>query len=87
LLTPILHRFIKFDVDEQESLIPLEEDITIFNKTRILKNMEGCVNTLSMECQQFYTMYGKDGANYTSPISYDCYYDPANTLYVVIDFT
>ena len=24
-----------------------------------------CVNTLSMECQQFYLLYGKAGDNYT----------------------
>jgi len=79
-------RFIKFDADDDGSLIPLEMDITIFNNTRILKNMQGCVNTLSLECQQFFTRYGKDGANYTSPISYDCFYDPSITEFVVIDF-
>lgn len=80
-------RFIKFSPEDRESLIPLQEDITIFNLTRILKNIEGCVNTLSMECQHFYAAYGKDGANYTSPVSYDCYFDPDNTEYVVVDFT
>jgi hypothetical protein len=59
-------RFIKYDSDDMESLIPLEMDITIVNDTRILKNMEGCVNTLSMECMKFYTDFAKDGANYTS---------------------
>ena len=67
------HRFIKFSPEDRESLIPLQEDITIFNLTRILKvptatvlrcspdnpqNIEGCVNTLSMECQHFYAAYG-----------------------------
>jgi len=80
-------RFIKMKVEDQESLIPLEEDITIFNHTRILKNMEGCVNTLSMECMSFYRKYGKDGANYTSPVSYDCFYDPENPEFVVVDFS
>lgn len=80
-------RFIKSEAEEQLSMIPLEMDITIFNKTRILKNMQGCVNTLSMECQSFYTDYGKDGANYTSPVSYDCFFDPNNKEYVVVDFS
>ena len=52
-------RFIKLDPEEWESMIPLELDITIFNRTKILKNMEGCVNTLSMECMHFYRNYGK----------------------------
>ena len=80
-------RFIKVWPSDHESLIPLEEDITIFNRTMILQNMEGCVNTLSLECQRFYRMYGKDGANYTSPVSYDCFYDPENPEFVVVDFS
>ena len=80
-------RFIKVFDSDYESLIPLEEDITIFNYTMIRQNIEGCVNTLSMECMSFYRNYGKDGANYTSPVSYDCYYDPENPEYVVVDFT
>ena len=80
-------RFIKTEASHNESMIPLEEDISIFRDIKILKNMEGCVNTLSMECMHFYAKYARDGANYTSPISYDCYYDENNDEYVVIDFT
>ena len=56
-------RFIKFDASDDESLIPSEPDITILNRTKIKKNMEGCVNTLSLECMHFFAVYGKDGAN------------------------
>ena len=80
-------RFIKFDASDEESLIPSEPDITILNRTKIKKNTEGCVNTLSLECMHFFAEYGKDGANYTSMVSYDCYYDPDNLEYVVVDFT
>jgi len=80
-------RFIKTSAEMNESMIPLDEDITIFKDIKILKNMEGCVNTLSMECMHFYAKYGRDGANYTSPISYDCYYDENNDKFVVVDFT
>ena len=80
-------RFIKFDASDDESLIPSEPDITILNRTKIKKNMEGCVNTLSLECMHFFAVYGKDGANYTSMVSYDCYYDPDNLDYVVVDFS
>jgi len=34
-------RFIKWNREEWQSLIPLQEDITILNRTKILKNMEG----------------------------------------------
>jgi len=80
-------RFIKYEVNASKSLIPLESDITIVNNTRILKNTEGCVNTLSMECMKFYADYGLDGANYTSRVSFDCYHDPALPDFVVIDFS
>ena len=59
-------RFIKYQPLDMESLIPLESDITIVNNKKIMKNMEGCVNTLSMECMNFYAKFAKDGANYTS---------------------
>ena len=80
-------RFIKTEANVNESMIPLEEDISIFKNIKILKNMEGCVNTLSMECMHFYAKYGRDGANYTALVSYDCYFDENNDEYVVVDFT
>ena len=46
--------------------------------TRLRINIEGCVNTLSMECMAFYHEYGKDGRNYTARAVYPCYYDPHN---------
>ena len=49
-------------------------------------NIEGCVNTLSMECMNFYNVYGKDGRNYTARAVYECYYDPFDPDFVVIDF-
>ena len=49
-------------------------------------NHEGCVNTLSMECMNFYNVYGKDGRNYTARAVYECYYDPFDPDFVVIDF-
>ena len=42
-------------------------------------NIEGCVNTLSMECMAFYYEYGKDGRNYTARAVYPCYFDPGNS--------
>lgn len=49
-------------------------------------NIEGCVNTLSMECMNFYADYGKDGRNYTARAVYPCFYDPFDPDFVVISF-
>ena len=51
--------------------ISYEEDITIYNKTKLKINIEGCVNTLSEECTAFYEEYGKisflDNLKFCSP--------------------
>jgi hypothetical protein len=49
-------------------------------------NIGGCVNTLAMECMAFYRNYGGDGRNYTARAVYQCYYDPFNPDFVVINF-
>ena len=74
---------------------------TSFLKTKIMKNQEGCVNTLSMECMDFYyrssnntqnqkvsniCRYGRDGANYTSRAIFDCYYNEHDNSSVVLDY-
>jgi len=66
--------------------ISYEEDITIYNKTKLKINIEGCVNTLSEECTAFYKKYGRDGRNYTARAIYPCWYDPDNPDFVVINF-
>lgn len=71
---------------DQVSLIPWEEDITILNDTRIMINQEGCVNTLSMECMDFYYRYGRDGANYTSRAIFDCYYNEMDNSSAILDY-
>nr|XP_040567981.1 uncharacterized protein LOC121117603 [Lepeophtheirus salmonis] len=66
--------------------IEYEPDITFLNRTKLKINIEGCVNTLSKECTDFYENYGKDGRNYTSRAIYPCYYDPFDPDFVVINF-
>jgi len=85
-------RWVKRNNQDVTNLIPWQEDIIIFNNTRILKNQEGCVNTLSMECMDFYHRYGRDGSNYTARAVFDCYYNPEEIesggehINVVIDY-
>jgi len=79
-------RWIKNFVSDEESLVPWEEHVVILNNTKIKKNQQGCVNTLSMECLRFFSMFARDGANYTARAVYDCYFNPEDQDYVVIDY-
>jgi len=74
------------DPDFRVEEISYEQDITIFNRTKLKINIEGCVNTLSEECKAFYEKYGRDGQNYTARAIYPCYYDPDEPDFVVINF-
>ena len=53
---------------------------------RMKINIAGCVNTLSAECMDFYHKYSGDGRNYTARKVYECYYDPKDPEFVVINF-
>ncbi len=44
------------------------------------------MNTLSMECMEFYHKYGGDGRNYTARAVYPCYYDESKPEFVVINY-
>ena len=72
--------------EQDADIIPHEQDLMIANETRLMVNMEGCVNTLRKECTTFYEQYGKDGRNNTSPSIYPCFFDSQNPEFAVIDF-
>jgi len=46
-------------------------------------NHEGCVNTLQLECSEFYSVHGQDSRNQSSPSRFPCYYSPHNPAFVV----
>jgi len=73
-------------LDGQNGLLPFEQDVTIFKRSRLLINTEGCVNTLADECLSFYERYSKDGRNHTSPARFPCHYAPGKPDFVVRDF-
>ena len=50
-------------LDPHNTNFPFEQDVTIFNRSRLMINSEGCVNTLVDECVDFYAMHGRDGRN------------------------
>ena len=62
--------------------IPYEEDIMIFNKSRLMINHEGCVNTLQEECSAFYKKTGNDGRNNTARSRFPCFYAPSDPQFV-----
>ena len=66
--------------------LPYEEDIMIFNKSRLMINHEGCVNTLQGECAEFYKATGNDGRNDTSRSRFPCHYAPSNPEFVVVRY-
>lgn len=76
----------QLDPNNSRRWMPFEEDIVIFEKSKLMINHEGCVNTLQHECAAFYQMVGGDGRNSTSPSRYPCYYDPDNPEFVVLRF-
>jgi len=71
----------------QEQLIaPVEMDLIIANDSRLMINLEGCVNTLREECKQFLKEYGKDGADHNARSRFPCYYAKIDPTMVVARF-
>ena len=76
----------KYKLDGTAVRFPYEDDIMIFNQSRLMINLEGCVNTLQEECHKFYEIHGNDGRNHSAPSRYPCYYAPGNPEFVVARF-
>ena len=75
-----------YKLDPTAVRFPYEDDILIFNQSRLMINLEGCVNTLQEECTKFYEIHGNDGRNHSAPSRYPCYYAPENPDFVVARF-
>ena len=73
-------------LDAQRRIAPPETDLLIANESRLLINLEGCVNTLRDECKEFLRVYGKDGADHNARARFPCYYSNQNTDIVVARF-
>lgn len=71
---------------QEREIAPLEIDLLIANDSRLMINLEGCVNTLREECKQFIKEYGKDGADHNARARFPCYYSEADTSVVVARF-
>lgn len=72
----------------QETLIaPLEVDLLIANDSRLMINLEGCVNTLREECMQFIKEYGKDGTDHNARARFPCFYAKMDPTMVIARFS
>jgi hypothetical protein len=55
-------------------IAPLESDLTISNDSKLMINLEGCVNTLRDECRFFFKEYAKDGSDHNARARFPCFY-------------
>ncbi|XP_017774011.1 PREDICTED: uncharacterized protein LOC108560825 [Nicrophorus vespilloides] len=70
-------------VDPRQRFIPPQSTLTIYNSSKLLINIDGCVNTLRGECREFMNINGRDGRNQTAQSRFPCYYKknmPATVL-------
>lgn len=73
-------------MDETRVVAPPEMDLLIANESKLLINMEGCVNTLRDECKEFLREYGKDGTDHNARGRFPCFYAEQNVEVVVARF-
>ncbi|KAF6204894.1 hypothetical protein GE061_019058 [Apolygus lucorum] len=73
-------------LDPSLKYLPPQSSLTIFNYSRLYINLEGCVNTLRGECEEFSKTHGNDGDNSTSQSRFICYYHKDDSSMVVARF-
>lgn len=61
-------------------------ELTISNESRLMINLEGCVNTLIDECKEFLKDYGRDGSDHNARARFPCFYAPTKKEIVVARF-
>ena len=55
-------------------IAPSEVELTLANDSRLMINLEGCVNTLADECKEFLKDYGRDGTDHNAKARFPCFY-------------
>lgn len=63
-----------------------ELNIQVYNNTRVMINIDGCVNTLSKECTRWLNEKGRDGSDGMHPSIYSCLLTPTDSSYVITDY-
>ncbi|XP_073842004.1 tipE homolog 3 phospholipid transfer protein [Musca autumnalis] len=67
-------------------IAPPDIDLTISNESRLMINLEGCVNTLMDECKEFLKDFGRDGSDHNARARFPCFYAPQKKEIVVARF-
>ncbi|XP_059046874.1 uncharacterized protein LOC131842352 isoform X1 [Achroia grisella] len=67
-------------------IAPSEVELTIANDSRLMINLEGCVNTLADECKEFLKDYGRDGTDHNAKARFPCFYTENDAETVVARF-
>lgn len=55
-------------------IAPPDYELTVSNDSRLMINLEGCVNTLRDECREFFRVYGKDGSDHNARARFPCFH-------------
>lgn len=76
--------FVSMEIEKR--IAPAELDLLISNKSRLLINLEGCVNTLQDECKEFLREYGRDGTDHNAKARFPCFYASSDIEQVVARF-
>ncbi|KAL1131692.1 hypothetical protein AAG570_011305, partial [Ranatra chinensis] len=73
-------------VDPEQRFLPMQKVLTIYNVSKLLINLDGCVNTLKGECADFVNTHGNDGDNDTAQSRFPCFYKKNDATLVVARF-
>jgi hypothetical protein len=71
------------ETELNKQIAPLDADLIISNESRLMINLEGCVNTLRDECKEFFRFYAKDGSDHNARARFPCFYSPGDTSFAV----
>ncbi|XP_074099350.1 tipE homolog 3 phospholipid transfer protein [Cotesia typhae] len=73
-------------LDDANFALPPEHTLIIANESRLMINLEGCVNTLRDECKEFLHEFGKDGSDHNARARFPCFFAKDRTEIVVSKF-
>lgn len=71
------------EAEMNRSIAPFDGDLMISNESKLMINLEGCVNTLRDECKEFFRVYAKDGSDHNARARFPCFYSPYDTTFAV----
>lgn len=63
------------ELDQTRKFMPMQQHLTIYNKSQLYINLEGCVNTLRNECKEFFRIHGRNGSENTAKSQFRCFYN------------